>query len=157
MKDAEEQIKNGVSITLIQIKCSNCKLKIIKEEFRQHQKNCLTEKKKIKSKKYDTCDKVSETSEVEEDEEVDPTALSKIFVCPLLCGGKFLTKDLVKRHLQKFHRLPINAQLALGLNISQIDLKTIDLWIDDLWTIREKKVWNISNYKREQRLKSFKI
>ena len=144
MKDAQEQIRAGVFIPLFQIECSKCKLKIIKEEFRQHEKNCQkkrtsqvlrSEKKECcplayNSKKCDACDKMSEmgeTNEVEEEEhEDDPTALSKIFACPLLCGGKFLTKSLVKNHLQKFHRVSIKAQLALGLNITQIDLKTID-------------------------------
>ena len=147
MKDAQEQIRARVSIPLFQIKCSNCKLKIIKEEFRQHKKICQKNRtsqvvrysKKeccplaYNCKKCDTCDKMSEmgemgeTNEVEEEEhEDDPTALSKIFACPLFCGGKFLTKTLVKNHLQKFHRVSIKAQLALGLNITQIDLKTID-------------------------------
>ena len=140
MKDAQEQIRARVSIPLFQIKCSNCKLKIIKEEFRQHKKICQkkrtsqllrSEKKECcplayNSKKCDACDKMSEIGETNEVEEDDPTALSKIFACPLFCGGKFLTKSLVKNHLQKFHRVSIKAQLALGLNITQIDLKTID-------------------------------
>ena len=143
MKDAQAQIRARVSIPLFQIKCSNCKFKIIKEEYRQHEKICQkkrtsqgprSEKKECcplayKSKKCDTCDKMSETGETneveEEEHEEDPTALSKIFACPLLCGGKFLTKTLVKNHLQKFHRVSIKAQLALGLNITQIDLKTV--------------------------------
>ena len=62
-----------------------------------------------------------ESKEVENNEMVDPEALTKVFACPL-CQGKFPIKTSAEMHVLKFHKLTLTTQISMGIKIKEINL-----------------------------------
>ena len=62
-----------------------------------------------------------ESKEVENNEMVDPEALTKVFACPL-CQGKFPIKTSAEMHVLKFHKLTLATQISMGIKIKEINL-----------------------------------
>ena len=64
---------------------------------------------------------VSDSTEMLDD---DPTAITKIHVCPI-CEKKFLSRPIAQDHIFKYHRIPIHVQEkmdGMGMKIMEIDV-----------------------------------
>ena len=129
-KSHETQIENDESMENLQdeeklkLKCIQCNIDFKDQtSFLAHLKGFHGQKSKIEKVLLEKLpiQPPCEVKEMENNEMLDPEALTTVFACPL-CQGKFPIKTSAEMHVLKFHKLSVATQLEMGIKIKEINL-----------------------------------
>ena len=52
---------------------------------------------------------------------IDPYMITQLFICPV-CLGKFADASYIQGHISNFHKIPVEHQQRLGLEIQCVDV-----------------------------------